>query len=303
MVTIGAAFWGLSGTVAQNLFQENNMSMAWLVTVRLLVSGILLITLGFFGSEKTKIFTVWKHKKYRVKLIVFGILGMLGVQYTYFASIDEGNAAIATLLQYLAPAFIVFYGLLRYKSLPTFIDFISIFLALTGTFLLLTNGKIDGLTVSGSSIFWGVLSGLSLAFYILYSAPLIKVLGSKIVVGWGMIIGGIGISFFTPPWKVDMGNWTLSTITQTVFVIVFGTLLAFYLYIESLRYISPKETSLLGCTEPVAAVLSSLIWLEVSFGWYQGLGALLILLMIIFMSQKSEDDVKNTNHLEKGAGH
>ena len=42
-------------------------------------------------------------------MILFGLFGMLAVQYTYFASIKEGNAAVATLLQYLAPIFITVY--------------------------------------------------------------------------------------------------------------------------------------------------------------------------------------------------
>ena len=53
------------------------------------------------------------------KMILFGLFGMLAVQYTYFASIKEGNAAVATLLQYLAPIFITVYLLFKWNVRPS----------------------------------------------------------------------------------------------------------------------------------------------------------------------------------------
>ena len=39
-----------------------------------------------------------------------------------------------------------------------------------------------------------------------------------------------------------------------------GTAFAFYLFIDSLKYLSPKETTLLGTIEPVIAVVTSALW-------------------------------------------
>ncbi len=44
LVIIGAMLWGISGTVAQYLFQKKGFSPEWLVVIRLLVSGIILLT-------------------------------------------------------------------------------------------------------------------------------------------------------------------------------------------------------------------------------------------------------------------
>ena len=43
-----------------------------------------------------------------------------------------------------------------------------------------------------------------------------------------------------------------------------GTAFAFYLFIDSLKYLSPKETTLLGTIEPVIAVVTSALWLGVT---------------------------------------
>ncbi|MDN8763580.1 EamA family transporter, partial [Staphylococcus aureus] len=80
------------------------------------------------------------------------------------ASINYGNAAVATLLQYIAPVYIIIWYVLRKKDTFKAFDLIAIILTITGSFLLLTNGSIHNLMVAKSSIIWGIISGLSLAF-------------------------------------------------------------------------------------------------------------------------------------------
>ncbi len=205
-------------------------------------------------------------------MIIFGLLGMLAVQYTYMASINHGNAAVATLLQYLAPVMIIVYLLLRKLTIFTKQDLMTVTLALLGTFLLLTNGAISGLSVPVISIFWGILSGVALAFYTLYAIPLLKEFDSLVVVGWAMAIGGVTLSFIHPPWQADFSNFTAEIYMYLIFVIIFGTMFAFWFYIESLQYLSPKETSLIGNLEPLSAVLTMVVWLGEPFGFFSMVG-------------------------------
>ena len=108
LVTCGTLLWGVSGTVAQFLFQEKGITSQWLVVVRMIVAGNLLLAFGGIRKDKN-ILLIWKNKKDVVGLIIFALLGMLGVQYSFFASIQYGNAATATILQYLAPVIIMIY--------------------------------------------------------------------------------------------------------------------------------------------------------------------------------------------------
>lgn len=295
MVVVGASLWGLSGAAAQQLFQEEGISTKWLVTIRLLLAGITLLLFSLVGKNKREVIGIWKDKQDRIKLIIFGILGMLGVQYTYFASIDEGNAAVATILQYLAPIFITLYLIFKYRSLPTKIDIIAILLATVGTFLLLTNGSLKNLTVPMPAIIWGVLSGVSLAFYTLYSKGLLERWSSAVLVGWGMIIGGLGVTvvhLFTNGeiiFLTKIENITMNTLLLIAFVVIFGTLIAFYLFLDSIRYISPKETTLLGCTEPLAAILAAVVFLNLSFLPYQMIGAFCIIAVVVILSRKPDE--------------
>lgn len=283
MVVTGAALWGLSGTAAQILFQEKNVTTEWLVAVRMVLAGFVLVVLSALKGLEP--FAIWKDRKSRWQLILFGLVGMLGVQYTYFASIATGNAATATLLQYLAPVYIVLYSLVKEKQKPTIKISFAIFLALAGTFLLMTNGTTNQFTVSLVSVVWGVLSGVALAFYTLASAKLLKTWPTMLVVGWGMVIGGAAMCWLVPslvPTNIVSGvdTWLL-----IMFVVLFGTLMAFLLFVESIRHLSPTESSLLSSVEPLSAVLASIVFLHVSFGVFQAVGAACILWTVFLLSE------------------
>ena len=283
-VITGAILWGVGGTVAQKLFQQYAIDVDWLVTTRLLIAGFLLLTVQFFLKERSQILGVWKNRRTAIQLIIFGLLGMLAVQYTYMASISHGNAAVATLLQYLAPVMIIVYLILRKQTVLTRQDLLTVSLALVGCFFLLTNGSISQLSVPTLAIIWGVLSGLALAFYTLYAIPLLTQYDSLVVVGWAMIIGGFALSFIHPPWQMDFTSLTLESYLYLVFVILFGTMIAFWFYIESLQSLSPKETSLLGSLEPLAAVVTTVIWLKEPFGFFQWIGTACIIGMILVLA-------------------
>ncbi|MCM3691331.1 DMT family transporter [Neobacillus niacini] len=282
LVLMAAIFWGVSGTVAQYLFHQQGFSTNWLVVTRLLIAGMgLLLYAQLVGKQN--ILSVKKNKKDFFRLVVFGIVGMLGVQYTYFAAIEHGNAATATVLQYLAPVLIAIYFCIRAKSLPVKHEVIAIILALSGTFLLVTKGNIQTLAISGPALAWGLLSAFALAFYTLYPRSLLSKWGTTLTVGWGMMIGGIGFCFIHPPWKFE-GNWSPASFLAVVFVVIFGTLLAFLFYMESMKYIKASEASLLACAEPLSAAFLAVAWLHVPFSVVEWMGSLSIIATIFILS-------------------
>ncbi|WP_263559933.1 EamA family transporter [Paenibacillus polymyxa] len=291
LVITGAIFWGISGTVAKKLFQQIDVN--WLVTTRLLIAGVLLLALQFLIKDRTQIWGVWKNRRTVFQLVVYGLVGMLSVQYTYMASIQRGNAAVATLLQYLAPIMIIIYLILRKHTVFTRKDLSAILLALVGCFFLLTNGSISQLSVPTIAIVWGILSAIALAFYTLYAIPLLKQYDSLVIVGWAMVIGGFGLSLIHPPWQVDFKTLTLETYLYLAFVIIFGTMIAFWFYIESLQSLSPKETSFLSSLEPLAAVLTTVFWLKEPFGFFQWVGVICIIGLILLLAFNKKPSSNN----------
>jgi drug/metabolite transporter (DMT)-like permease len=169
------------------------------------------------------------------------------------------------------------------KELPVKHEVIAIAFALLGTFLLVTKGSIHTLSITGPAFLWGIISAFALAFYTLYPANLLSKWGSLVTVGWGMLIGGIGFSFVHPPWEFQ-GNWSLSAFLAVVFVVICGTLIAFFCFMESLKYVRPSEASVLACVEPLSAAFLAVAWLHVPFSPVEWIGAISIIATIFILS-------------------
>ena len=156
-----------------------------------------LIIFFTYYSKKEDIISVWRTPSWRNQLIIFSILGMLGLQYTFVVTIEESNAVFATLLQFSAPIFVSLYVSLKQKKIPPTYQTIGIAGTLVGLYLLMTNGSANNLLVSPEAIFWGVCLGLAYAFYILYPARLMKEWSVLAIVGWAMLIGGVFLGIIT----------------------------------------------------------------------------------------------------------
>eukprot|EP01132_Coremiostelium_polycephalum_P012482 gene12482-15257_t len=266
-----ALLWGVSGTLVQYLIQYRAIQIGWLVTIRLLISGLLLLALSLTKKQQS-IWDIWKDKKDVLHLILFGILGTMGVQYTYFAAIEHSNAATATVLQYLGPGIIVAYYAVLKKRFPAAYECLAILLAIGGAFLLVTHGSFHSLSISGAALFWGITSAITYAYYSINPIRLLQKYQATDVIGWGMLIGGTGLSFIHRPWLVP-GTWDEKTFLFTAFIILFATLFAFYAYLTAVKLIGAETASLLACAEPLSAALMAVMWLKVSFGlmdWADG---------------------------------
>jgi drug/metabolite transporter (DMT)-like permease len=280
-----ASLWGISGTLGQYLFEAKNINVEWLITVRLLIAGFGLLVLA--KATHHNIFTIWYHKRDIAQLLIFSIVGMLGVQYTYFAAIKHSNAATATVLQFAGPIMIALYLACRNKQFPKKNELLAIILAIVGTFLLVTHGRLDKLSISATALFYGISSAVTLAVYTLQPRQLLAKYNSATVVGWGMFIGGIVFSFVKAPWQVP-GIWDISTYSSVTFIILFATLVAFCSYLNAVQLIGGQKTSLLSSAEPLVAVLLSVIWLKTHFLLIDWVGSICIISTVFLLTRKSK---------------
>ncbi len=287
MAIFSACMWGLSGTAAQYLFDHDGIRAGWLVAVRMGVSGIALVGWGISRQGIKPMLSVWNARDWK-SLVMFGVAGLLGVQYTYLVAIQAGNAASATLLQYVGPSMITLWVALRVRTWPRRRQLAAISLTLVGTWLLVSSGHWSNLAVPTEAIGFGLLSALALAFYTLYPNRLLALWGTLRVVGWGMLVGSLVAEVRWPVWVIPTFRGGPTTWLLIGFVIIFGTLLSFSLYLRSLTYISPSTASVLTSAEPLVATLASVVWLHVHLALPQDVGAALIILGVVLLALRPE---------------
>lgn len=279
---VGGTLWGINGVMGNYLFLNKNVTTPWLIPYRLILAGFLL--LGYLYYKKgSKIFDILKNPKDLLQIVLFGLIGMLGTQYTYFSAIQFSNAAIATVLTYFGPTLVLIYMCLREKRKPLKYEIVSICLSSFGVFLLATHGDITSLQISFKALVWGILSALSVVFYTVQPESLLKKYGASIVVAWGMMIGGIFITFVTKPWNISV-TFDFVTFLVLMLIIVFGTIIAFILYLTGVNIIGPTKASIIACIEPVAATICAILFLGVTFDFLDVIGFICIISTIFIVA-------------------
>ncbi|WP_295099018.1 EamA family transporter [Selenomonas sp.] len=284
MVCLGASMWGGSGVAGQYLLQDCGFSTAWLVVSRMLLAGCMFLLIDF-AQYRQNVFTIWKNKRDARDVLLFAIFGMLAVQYTYFACIRQGNAAAATILQYLMPVIIIGYSSLATHKFPPGRELLCVVMAIGGTFLLVTHGRLDTLSIPLAALLWGLGSAFAAAFYTTQPKRLIRKWRATLITGWGMLLGGLALMPVCPPWQFS-GTWSSAAAITYAYIIIFGTVIAFGCYLGSIKYISPTETSLLGSIEPLSAIVFSILFLHASFAPMDYLGTALILGTVFVLAKK-----------------
>ncbi|WP_405723854.1 DMT family transporter [Anaerovibrio slackiae] len=284
MAVIGSIFWGGSGVAAQFILQEKGMTADYLTAVRTIVAGILLLSIDAF-INKNNIFAIWKDRESRHRLLAFGVLGMMSVQYTYFVAIECSNAPTATIIQYLMPILILAWFSITERKLPGLSQVTCAIMAIFGTALLVTHGSLTALAISDRALFWGILSAFAAAFYTVQPRWLLMRWPSPQVIGWAMLIGGAAISLIYPPLSYP-GIVDIPALLSLAYICVLGTAASFWLYVTSTKYILAQEASILNATEPLASIVFSIILLDVMFELPEIIGSLLIIMPIIYITLK-----------------
>ena len=105
-----------------------------------------------------------------------------------------------------------------------------------------------------------------------------------------MLLGGLLMVPIMKPWEMQ-GIWDFETFLAFGYIILFGTVLAFYLFLSSVSIIGATYASLLCSVEPLAAAGTAVIWLGVYFGIMDWIGMLFILITVTLLTINSKEKI------------
>ncbi|NVY96515.1 EamA family transporter [Lactobacillus sp. DCY120] len=283
-----SAIWGVSGTVMQFVAQNAAVPATWFIGTRTLIAGTILVIIALLQPKKqaSPLFKNWSNV---LLLVSFSIFGLLANMYTFYYSIQGGNSAAATILQYLSPLFILLGMILFGKQKPTKNNMGAFVIALIGVFLLITQGDIHHLSIPFDSFIWGVLSGLTAALYVVLPQILIKRGCSPVeVTGWGMFISGILSQFVRPIWHLP-AHFDLAAAIGVGTIILLGTLMAFLIMITATQYVSSAIVSITDAVQPLVTFVLSACFLGAKFSPVEIFGALVVIVAIYILNRDTAD--------------
>lgn len=285
---VAGALWGITGPLGQYLFNDKNIVPEWLVPYRLLLAGgILLIWLSI--RKRGEVARIWENKRDMVHLAIYGVIGMMTVQYSFFVAVEASNGGTATVLQYLNPAMMIVFFAVAKKKMPERREVTAVMIALVGIFLLSTNGNINTLVITPKGLVFGLLCAVFTCIYSVLPEKLLEKYDAEVICGYAMLIGGAVLTVWKRPWTLgihaDGTVWLLFLLLVTV-----GTIMPFALSLKAISVIGPVYTNLLSSIEPVVASLVTWAVLGTEFGKMEIVGFACIIATIVILAAKDGRD-------------
>ena len=219
-----------------------------------------------------------------IRCLVLGMLGVAASNYFYYVAIQKTSVAVAIILQYTAPVWVLLYVVARRQQKLSLQKTMAVAVALTG--IALTIGIVGDHSALRLDIY-GVIAGLAASF----SFAFYNVGGHSILVRhdrWRVLVWTLASAAFfwlafNPPWKVIAAHYTSA---QWAFLFIFSmisVLGSFSLYFLGLQYLEPTRAIIASCLEPVFSILLAAALLDEGVRPVQSLGIVLVLSAIVIV--------------------
>lgn len=277
MVMGAGVLWASGGIAAQHLFTHSSISTGSLTTFRMFWTGVIMLLLSYVKGGMHRDWEILCQNRHLVKdLLVYAVFALWAMHYTYYQSIEEGNAAAATVIQYTCPAMVVLYESLRYRKKPGKWEILTVLLAVGGTFLLVTGGSLKKLSVPEACLFWGLLSAVFFAVSAIYPKHLLNQFSNEFLLTVGMFAGALFSWAVFPPFAVS-DFLTEPALFDVIWIILFGTAMAFICFNRGLAWLKPAEASVTATVEPLASVVFSCLLFGMTFNAWELAGIFMII--------------------------
>ncbi len=221
-----------------------------------------------------------------IQCLVLGMFGVAASNYFYYVAIQKTSVAIAIIVQYTAPVWVLLYVVARRQQKLSLQKVAAVGVAVAG--IALTIGIVGG---KSSSVFRVDSFGLLAALLASFSFAFYNVGGHRIlarhdrwrVLVWTLTSAAVFWLFVNPPWKVVAEHYAPA---QWGFLFVFSmisVLGSFSLYFLGLQHLEPTRAIIASCLEPVFSILLAAAFLGEVVRPIQTVGIVLVLSAIVIV--------------------
>lgn len=248
-ILAAAVLWGMIGLWNRNLM-AGGFTPTDIVVVRNF-GGMLLLILVFAVRDRSVFRVRREHLKY---FFGTGVVSVLLFTVCYFSCQKICSLAVASILLYTAPSFVVVLSALLWREPVTKKKLLALALTLAGCALVC--GLFTGdLTVTAPGILLGLGAGFFYALYSIFGRYALAHYGAMTVTVWTFLFAGPVSLLMLRPARMAAAlssprQWLLS-----LGLVVFSTVAPYILYTRGLARVEPGRASIMASLEPAAATL------------------------------------------------
>ena len=218
-----------------------------------------------------------------LRFFLLGILGVAASNYLYYLAIQRTNVAIAIILQYTAPVWVLLYTVARGAQRPSLRRTSAVGLAVAGCALAVGFVGSGALRMDTVGVIAALLAAFSFAFYNVGGHSVLARYDRWKVLLWVLVATSTFWIFVNPPWKVIAAHYGRE---QWAFMLVFSllsVLAPFSCYFAGLQHLEPTRAIVASCLEPVFSIVIAAIALGELLRPFQTVGIVLVLVAIVLI--------------------
>lgn len=276
-ILLAGSFWGLIGIFNRNLYAVG-LSSTSVVVVRN-IGGLILLAL---------VLLIWDRSVFQIKLrhlpyfFGTGIVSILLFTLCYFTSQQLSSLAVAAILLYTAPAFVVILSAILFKDKLTKGKIIALVLAFLGCTCVsgIWSGRFS-VTVLG--LLLGIGSGFFYGLYSIFGRYALMHYRPLTVTFYTFLFAGVGSVFLVRPDELRMCVQTPRPILLIIGLVIISTVLPYILYTRGLSEIDSGKASILASIEPIVAAFIGILVFNEPISFMVFLGLICILLSVYIL--------------------
>jgi drug/metabolite transporter (DMT)-like permease len=218
-----------------------------------------------------------------VRFFLIGVLGVAASNFLYYLAIQRTNVAIAIILQYTAPVWVLLYTVLRGTQRPSVMRVMAVGLSVLGCALAVGFGGISGLRIDSLGVTAALIAAFSFAFYNVAGHSVLARYDRWKVLMWVLFGTSIFWIVVNPPWRVVAAHYSRG---QWGFLLIFSlvsVLGPFSSYFAGLQHLEPGKAVVASCLEPVFSILLAAFFLGELLRPLQTLGIVIVLIAIVLI--------------------
>ena len=212
-----------------------------------------------------------------------GIFSLVFFNFCYFNCIQSSSLAVAALLLYTAPAFVMLMSLLLFgesftakKALALVCTFIGCG-CVTGTFE-------GGLNLTLSGLLYGLGSGFGYALYSIFGKYAVQKYSSLTITAYTFyfaVLAAVPLAVFD---SVAVSKINLTTIGGSLGLGLVCAVIPYLLYTNGLEQVEPGQASILATIEPFVAAAVGMLCFAEPMTMSKAVGMLLIFCSIVILN-------------------
>lgn len=287
-VILGAACWGFMG-LFNRMLAAANATMGDRLVIRN-TGALILMTLVFLCVNR-KVFHI--QPRHLPIFLGSGALSIVGLSWVYFSCQMLCSLAVAGVLLYLAPSFVVLASAVLWKEKLTLRRALSVLIALLGC-ALVSGIMVGNLTVSLQGLLLGIASGLCYASYTVFAHYGLQHYGSYTVIYWTFVVAGLTSLLWLDVSSLQAVFCQPKGILGAVGLVVVATVLPYFFYTKGLEGVESGLASVIANVEPVVAALVGIFVFRETPTVWTVLGIVLVLFAAVILAKGEKHDARET---------